>query len=183
MQIVEHRLDVATQVPAANFDERPENEISLIVVHGISLPAGHFGGDFISRLFSNRLDVTAHADFRGLGELRVSSHLLIRRDGTIYQYVPFDKRAWHAGVSSYAGREACNDFSVGIELEGTDQNRYREAQYRALAKVCCCLIENYGIPATNIAGHRDIAPGRKTDPGEAFDWAHLFQLINDEVTS
>ncbi len=181
MQIIGHRLDVAIQVPVSNFDDRPGNEISLIVVHGISLPAGHFGGDFIIRLFCNELDEQSHPDFNGLSDFRVSSHLLIRRDGTICQFVPFNKRAWHAGVSNYCGREVCNDFSVGIELEGTDHNRYREEQYRALASVCRCLIETYDIPAGNIAGHSDIAPGRKTDPGESFDWVHLSQLMNKEV--
>ncbi len=171
-------LDVR-RVLSPNCDERGEaGDISLIVVHGISLPPGEFGGSWIDDFFCNRLDVSAHPYFREIADLRVSSHLLIRRDGELVQYVPFSRRAWHAGRSCYRGREACNDFSIGIELEGTDELPYEAVQYRRLADVVAALRTRFpAIGAGDIVGHSDIAPGRKTDPGPAFDWALLRALL------
>jgi AmpD protein len=151
----------------------------LIVIHGISLPPGRFGGPHIDHLFTNALDPAAHDYFKDLAGLRVSSHLLIRRTGEVVQYVPLHRRAWHAGKSSYRGRQQCNDFSVGIELEGTDDRPYSTAQYRRLATVIRLL--RRGVPslaAAPIVGHSDVAPGRKTDPGPAFDWTRLRTLLD-----
>lgn len=169
----------AEHCPSPNCDARTlSGDISLIVVHGISLPPGAFGGPWIADLFLNRLDADAHPYFREIAGLKVSAHAVIRRDGQIIQFVPFSKRAWHAGQSSYCGRDACNDFSIGIELEGTDETPYTDAQYRQLAAVIAVLRARYpGIAADAIAGHADIAPGRKTDPGPAFDWAKLAGLL------
>lgn len=170
----------ARYVPSPNFDERTdENDISLIVIHGISLPPGEFGNDYIDQLFTNSLNPDAHPYFKEIEGLRVSSHLLIKRDGELVQYVPLHKRAWHAGVSSYNQRQACNDFSIGIELEGTDELPYTDVQYQQLAALLNTLIEAYPLlNKTDIAGHSDIAPGRKTDPGSAFDWQHLHSLLS-----
>jgi len=160
---------------APNCDARPEGaEIELLVVHGISLPPGEFGGDAIERLFTNRLDPEAHPCFREIAGLRVSAHVLIRRDGALVQFVPFAMRAWHAGRSCFRDREACNDFSVGIELEGTDETPYADVQYERLAEIVRLLRAAYpGIAADAVVGHCHIAPGRKTDPGPAFDWPRL----------
>lgn len=177
MQIVDHRIVPAHSLSSPNWNERPVDEISLIVVHGISLPIGHFGSDYVGQLFMNQLETSVHPDFADLVDLHVSSHLFIRRDGAIVQFVPFDKRAWHAGVSRFEGRENCNDFSIGIELEGTDTSDYREAQYVSLANACATIVEWYSIPPRHIVGHSDIAPGRKTDPGPAFDFARLMDMI------
>lgn len=170
-------------VPSPNCDERPQHEPpSLIVVHGISLPAGEFGGLYIEQLFTNRLLVTAHPSFTDISSLKVSAHLLLRRDGQVIQFVPFDKRAWHAGVSEYQGRTRCNDFSIGIELEGTDTIPYSEDQYRALADLLACLLRTYpSLQRQHITGHSDIAPGRKTDPGPAFDWAKLSHELESRL--
>ena len=167
------------RVLSPNCDERPgSGEISLVVVHGISLPPGEYGGPWIDDFFTNRLAVDAHPYFAEIEGLRVSSHLLIRRDGELVQYVPFTRRAWHAGKSCYRSREACNDFSIGIELEGQDDTPYESAQYRALADAILALRAFYpAIGEQDIVGHADIAPGRKTDPGPAFDWAHLRSLL------
>ena len=167
------------RVLSPNCDERPApGTVSLIVVHGISLPPGEYGGPWIDDFFRNRLDAAAHPYFAEIIGLRVSSHLLIRRDGERVQYVPFSRRAWHAGKSSYRGREACNDFSIGIELEGQDETPYEPAQYQQLAGVILGLRRRYpDIDAQDIVGHADIAPGRKTDPGPAFDWAQLRHLL------
>ena len=174
MDIVEHRLIQAQQLASDNCDERPADElISLIVIHGISLPAGHFGTPYVEQLFCNQLDCDEHTDFTDLKALKVSSHLFVRRNGEIIQFVPFDKRAWHAGVSSYQGREQCNDFAIGIELEGVDWRNYQLAQYLVLADICIALQQRYEIPDDAIVGHSDIAPGRKTDPGPSFDWKKL----------
>ncbi|NKF20692.1 1,6-anhydro-N-acetylmuramyl-L-alanine amidase AmpD [Solimonas marina] len=155
-----------------NFDARPAHEISLLVIHNISLPPGRFGGPYIDALFTNTLDPQAHPYFAGIHGLRVSSHLLIGRNGAATQYVPFTARAWHAGVSSFDGRERCNDFSVGIELEGCDERAFTARQYARLVRVTRALMHAYPqITASRIAGHSDIAPGRKTDPGPCFDWA------------
>ncbi len=171
-------LDGARQCPSPNCDERPEGQpLELIVIHGISLPPGEFGGPWIDALFTNSLDPAVHPYFADVHQLRVSAHLLIRRDGEVVQYVPFQRRAWHAGVSSYQGRERCNDFAVGIELEGTDELPYSDAQYRVLAEVVAALRCAYPSLGENITGHADIAPGRKTDPGPAFDWQRLQGLL------
>lgn len=170
----------ARRVPSPHHNERAEpDDISLLVVHGISLPPGEFGGPFIDDLFMGRLDPEAHPYFAGIHQLRVSAHCLIRRDGELVQYVPFGARAWHAGVSSWQGREACNDFSIGVELEGTDETPYTEAQYRALVGLTLAISERYpAITHEKIVGHCDIAPGRKTDPGASFQWDYYRQLLN-----
>ncbi|HED52088.1 MAG TPA: 1,6-anhydro-N-acetylmuramyl-L-alanine amidase AmpD [Gammaproteobacteria bacterium] len=167
------------RVLSPNCDERPASDaISLIVVHGISLPPGEYGGPWIDAFFTNQLDATAHPYFAEIAGLRVSSHLLIRRDGEMVQYVPFSQRAWHAGTSCYRDREACNDFSIGIELEGQDETPYEAPQYRKLAEVIRVLRAHFpAIGAQDIVGHADIAPGRKTDPGPAFDWAQLRNML------
>lgn len=163
-------------IPSANCDERPEGEsITLIVIHAISLPPGEFGGDAIKRLFTNALDPAAHAYFRDIHELRVSAHFLIARDGVLTQFVPCTKRAWHAGISHWGGRERCNDFSVGIELEGCDEQPFEDAQYRVLVHLIQVLKRRYAIK--DVVGHSDIAPGRKTDPGPLFDWHRLDTLL------
>jgi AmpD protein len=170
----------ARRVPSPHHNERAApDDISLLVVHGISLPPGEFGGPFIDDLFMGRLDPEAHPYFAGIHQLRVSAHCLIRRDGELVQYVPFGERAWHAGVSSWQGREACNDFSIGIELEGTDETPYTEAQYRALVGLTRAISGRYpAITHEKIVGHCDIAPGRKTDPGASFQWDYYRQLLN-----
>ncbi|MBK6276600.1 MAG: 1,6-anhydro-N-acetylmuramyl-L-alanine amidase AmpD [Gammaproteobacteria bacterium] len=164
----------ARRLPSENANERPDpGEISLLVIHNISLPPGRFGGGFVEQLFLNCLDCTMHPWFERLRGLRVSAHLLIDRRGRLVQFVPCGLRAWHAGESSFAGRGNCNDFSVGIELEGTDERPYTKAQYARLARVTRALMRAYpGITPERIVGHCDIAPGRKSDPGRAFDWAH-----------
>jgi AmpD protein len=162
-------------VASPNADRRPPGvAVTLVVVHGISLPPGRFGGDAIERLFTNRLDPAAHPSFGDLAGLRVSAHFLVRRDGSLVQFVGCDDRAWHAGASSWKGRERCNDYSIGIELEGTDVVRYTARQYRRLASVLRRIAERY--PITDVVGHSDVAPGRKTDPGPSFDWARLAGL-------
>lgn len=163
------------QVLSPHRDARPPPAVpELIVVHGISLPPGQFGGPWIDRLFAGDLPGDAHPYFAGLAGLRVSAHLCIRRDGRATQYVPFGERAWHAGPSEYCGRPACNDFSIGIELEGIDDAPYEEAQYAALAAAVRALLAAYpSLDRERIAGHDEIAPGRKSDPGPAFDWARL----------
>jgi AmpD protein len=173
-------LHGARQIPSPNFDLRPAGvAVDLIVVHGISLPPGEFGGPWIDRLFTNTLPPDAHPYFVEAAARRVSAHLCIRRDGTVTQYVRFTDRAWHAGRSSYEGREACNDFSIGIELEGTDTLAYDDRQYQSLAEVVAALCAAYPtLRPARLAGHSDIAPGRKTDPGEAFDWPHARRLID-----
>ncbi len=169
----------ATQVFSPHWDARPAGVLpDLLVVHGISLPPGEFGGPWIDRLFCGQLPAGAHPSFAERASLRVSAHALIRRGGAITQYVPFGARAWHAGQSSYAGRSACNDFSIGIELEGTDETPYADAQYAALAALIAALCSAYPtLSRERLAGHADIAPGRKTDPGPAFDWSALRALL------
>ncbi|NGP52026.1 1,6-anhydro-N-acetylmuramyl-L-alanine amidase AmpD [Thioalkalivibrio sp. XN8] len=168
-------LAAARQVPSPNHNDRPAGAtLDLIVVHNISLPPGEFGGPWIDALFTNQLNPRAHPYFTSVAPLQVSAHLLIRRDGELVQYVPFHRRAWHAGASSWQGRENCNDFSVGIELEGTDDGAYTTAQYRRLAVAIRALCRTYPTLAPErLAGHSDIAPGRKTDPGPSFDWDRL----------
>ncbi|MCC6194087.1 MAG: 1,6-anhydro-N-acetylmuramyl-L-alanine amidase AmpD [Burkholderiales bacterium] len=165
----------ARQIPSPNHDARPPGcAITLVVVHGISLPPGEFGGDGIAELFTNTLDSRAHPAYASLAGLRVSAHFLVRRRGELVQFVSCARRAWHAGVSSWQGRDRCNDYSVGIELEGTDQIPYTAAQYEALADLLRALRRRYPLAAA--VGHRDVAPGRKTDPGPAFDWDRLSSL-------
>ena len=162
-------LDEARQLPSPNCDARPGDEApSLIVIHNISLPPGEFGGTAVEELFTNRLDWDAHPYYQGIRGLQVSAHFFIRRDGELIQFVPCGMRAWHAGASSWCGRERCNDFSIGIELEGTDDQPFSDAQYAKLAQLTRALKAAY--PIEHIAGHADIAPGRKTDPGPHFDW-------------
>ena len=159
-------------VDSPNQDERPLGvEVSLVVVHSISLPPGQFGGDAIERLFTNRLDPAAHPYFESIAHLRVSSHFLVRREGSLVRFVPVERRAWHGGASSWRGRGRCNDFSVGIELEGADEAPFEDAQYEALALLLMDLRKD--LPLRAIAGHSEIAPGRKTDPGPRFDWQRL----------
>lgn len=179
MQLHGGWLDNARHIPSPHHDCRPDDEApTLLVVHNISLPAGEFGGPWIDALFTGKLDPDAHPFFAEIAHLRVSAHCLIRRDGEIVQYVPFDKRAWHAGVSSYQGREKCNDFSIGIELEGTDTLAYTDAQYQQLAALTRLLMTAYPALANHMAGHNDIAPERKTDPGPAFDWPRFRALVS-----
>lgn len=165
-------LPGATFLPSPHCDDRPLGAvIDLLVIHNISLPPGIFGGSYIDDLFMGCLDPAAHPYFATIASLRVSSHLLIRRDGAITQYVPFTKRAWHAGQSQFQDRMNCNDFSIGIELEGADDIPYEEQQYQQLGVVTTLLLQAYpDITRDRIVGHSDIAPGRKTDPGPAFDW-------------
>jgi AmpD protein len=169
----------ARQVASPNYDARPAGvEADLIVVHGISLPPGEFGGPWIERLFTNSLPPEGHPYFAEIGALRVSSHLVVARDGGLTQFVRFTDRAWHAGQSSYGGRDACNDFSIGVELEGVDTVPYEAAQYAALADIVAALCQAYPrLSAERLVGHSDISPGRKTDPGPAFDWPRASAAI------
>lgn len=175
MNIEQHWLTTAQHVLSPNYDDRADAcDISLLVIHCISLPAGEFGGDAIHQLFCNCLNPDDHPYFESIYQLKVSAHLLIRRDGRCVQYVPFDKRAWHAGVSNYQGRERCNDFSIGIELEGTEFVPYTDAQYDTLNAVINVLLKTYpNLSRQAITGHSDIAPERKTDPGASFDWSRI----------
>lgn len=164
------------RIASPNQDHRPPGaRIGLLVIHNISLPPGVFEGDAIIRLFTNTLDTTAHPYFAQLEGLRVSAHFLVRRNGEIIQFVPCGMRAWHAGVSNWLGRERCNDFSIGVELEGDDHGPFADAQYAALARLTRKLCRAYRIQ--NLAGHSEIAPGRKTDPGPYFDWPRYRRLI------
>jgi AmpD protein len=166
----------AAQLPSPNCDDRPEGTaITLIVIHNISLPPGRFGGPHIAELFTNRLDPAAHPYFATVAPLRVSAHFLIGREGALTQFVTCAKRAWHAGASHWRGRDNCNDFSIGIELEGSDDVAYEAAQYAVLARLTRALVRRY--PVVDLAGHSDIASGRKTDPGPSFDWAQYRRLV------
>lgn len=182
MVIAKHtgQLEGAEWLESPNCDMRPAGMASeLIVIHNISLPPGEFGGGWIEALFTNRLDPSAHPYFAEIHQLRVSAHLLIHRYGGVTQFVPFHKRAWHAGRSSYRGRQACNDFSIGIELEGTDDVPYEPVQYRRLVQVVQDLLNAYPtLSREAIVGHQHIAPERKTDPGPAFDWALFRSMLN-----
>lgn len=170
-------LPGARIVASPNCDKRPSGAaVELIVVHAISLPPGRFGGPAIEALFTNRLDPTGHPYFAGISHLRVSAHFLIRRDGELVQFVACDRRAWHAGASVWRGRERCNDFSIGIELEGNDQRRFMPVQYLVLAALAERICRRY--PIADIVGHSDIAPGRKTDPGPHFDWLRFHRLLS-----
>lgn len=166
----------ARRIASPNFGERPAGTaISLLVVHSISLPPGQYGGDAIERLFTNRLDSAAHPYFEGLRGLRVSAHFLIRRDGTCQQFVSCDARAWHAGASTWRGRDNCNDYSIGVELEGLEGLRFERAQYRTLAAMTRVLARRY--PLREIVGHEQVAPGRKADPGAGFEWRRLARAL------
>jgi AmpD protein len=165
-------LERGRYIASPNCDARPADaQVELVVVHNISLPPGEFGGPGIVDLFLNRLDPAAHAYYENIAHLRVSAHFLIRRDGEVIQFVPCAQRAWHAGVSHWRGRERCNDFSVGIELEGADDILFEDVQYARLAALIAAIRKRY--PIVDVVGHSDIAPGRKTDPGGAFDWKRL----------
>ncbi len=172
-------LEEVTAIPTSHYNSRPLSEISLLVIHNISLPPGEFIDDHVSDFFCGKLDTRIHPYFREISHLQVSSHCLIRRSGEIIQYVSFLNRAWHAGKSSYEGRESCNDFSIGIELEGTDTTPYTKEQYKNLALLTNSLITEYReLTKERITGHSDIAPNRKTDPGSSFDWNFFFSLLS-----
>tara|TARA_Y100001970_G_scaffold253857_1_gene329008 strand:+ start:4711 stop:5247 length:537 start_codon:yes stop_codon:yes gene_type:complete len=171
-------IDVAEFCPSPNFDERPNNaEIDLIVIHAISLPAGSYNTQLIKDLFLNCLDPGKDDFLESIMDLKVSSHFLITRKGTLIQFVSTDKRAWHAGVSAYKGRENCNDFSIGIELEGCDDEEFEQPQYNSLSRLINFLCIDLQINKQNIVGHADIAPGRKSDPGPLFDWTLLQSML------
>ncbi len=176
-------IDPARQCPSPNRDDRPEGSFpDLIVIHGISLPPGQFGGGEIEAFFLNELDWGAHPYFGEICGLEVSAHLLIRRDGELIQFVPFNERAWHAGESSFRGRACCNDFSIGIELEGEDDTPYDDRQYEVLPSVLKAVTAAYPrITRSEIAGHCDVSPGRKSDPGPAFDWLRLYDALGERI--
>lgn len=173
------RLPGVRWCPSPNFGPRPEGaDISLLIVHNISLPPGQFGGGHIERFFCNQLDASAHPYFETIADLEVSAHALIHRDGSVVQFVSLLERAWHAGRSSFCGQDECNDFSIGIELEGTDEVPYTEAQYQSLARLSRLIMATWpAIDRDRITGHSDVAPGRKTDPGPAFDWHHFQRCL------
>ena len=167
-------LEKAKICLSPNSSDRKSNEVSLLVIHNISLPPGNYGGDHIEKFFTNQLDNEEHPYFQDIADLKVSSHLLIKRDGSITQFVPFNKKAWHAGISTFRGREDCNEFSIGIELEGTDESKYEKEQYESLISVTKELMSFFpDIKKDTIVGHSDIAPDRKTDPGKSFDWNYF----------
>jgi len=174
-------IEPAAQCPTPNQDARPMGvSPTMVVIHGISLPPGEFGGSEIDALFTNMLDFDAHPYFGEIRGLQVSAHLLIRRDGTVTQFVPFTERAWHAGESCFRGQDCCNDYSIGIELEGEDETPYDDRQYATLQQVLKAIFDAYPtISAREIAGHCDIAPGRKSDPGPAFDWLRLYDGLGE----
>lgn len=171
--------------PSPNFNARPEGTaVSLLVIHNISLPPGQFGTGKVQCFFQNRLDAGEHPYFAGIASMTVSAHFLIERDGSVFQFVSCNERAWHAGVSLFDGRDNCNDFSIGIELEGTDDEPYSDAQYAALGALARQLLHAYpGITPERIRGHSDIAPGRKTDPGPAFDWPRFLASLDPSKES
>lgn len=172
LSLSEGRVDQAEWIPSPNFNQRPlPSDISLLVIHNISLPPNQFGGGYIADFFQNRLDPQAHPYFQTISQLQVSSHFLIQRDGTLIQFVDCQNRAWHAGVSAFEGKANCNDFSIGVELEGADTTPYTDEQYAQLVALTCLLRGAFPNIKNNIVGHCDIAPGRKTDPGPAFDWS------------
>jgi len=171
--ITDHRVDQAEFILSPNFSDRPEGvEPTLLVIHNISLPPGEFGGSYIADFFQNKLDTSKHPFFEEIADLQVSSHLFVDREGQLIQFVDLNKKAWHAGISEFEGKKECNDFSIGIELEGTDTEPYSDKQYLSLISLTNCLMERYsGISTERIVGHCDIAPSRKTDPGVSFDWS------------
>lgn len=173
------KIDGAEFIPSPNYNHRPDKTvIELLVIHGISLPPGQFGGSAVQQFFTNNLDTTQHPYYATLVNMHVSSHLFIRRNGQIIQFVPLHLRAWHAGESSFQGKNNCNDYSIGVELEGTDDIPYTDEQYQRLVEVIKLLQKSYpALTLDRIVGHSDIAPSRKTDPGPAFDWQHLHGLL------
>jgi len=176
-------IDGVEKIPSPHFNSRENCEINLLVIHNISLPAGQFGHNYVTDLFLGRLNPKADVSFQEIYQLRVSAHCLIQRDGNVIQYVSFNDMAWHAGVSSYQGREKCNDFSIGIELEGTDDLPYTDEQYQQLSKLTFALIKCYPLIVGNIVGHCEIAPNRKTDPGDSFDWHYYHRLLSAKTTA
>ncbi|CAA6817380.1 MAG: N-acetylmuramoyl-L-alanine amidase (EC AmpD [uncultured Thiotrichaceae bacterium] len=176
-------MEGAKYIRSPNHDARPHGaDISLIVLHNISLPPGEFGGQGVNQLFTNHLDKNEHPFYEEIHELRVSSHVFIRRDGEVIQYVPFHLRAWHAGVSCFEGQAVCNDYSIGIELEGTDDKPFREEQYAALDQVLTSLLATYpSLSPEKITGHEQIAPMRKTDPGPCFNWHRVSDAMQTEL--
>lgn len=178
-QVVEGQLLGARQVPSPNFNARPtDQEIQLLVIHNISLPPSQFGGGYIEQFFQNQLDWSQHPYFQTIQGMQVSAHLLILRTGEVLQFVNFADRAWHAGRSSYLAQPECNDYSIGIELEGSDDLPFETAQYQSLVRVVHCLQQTYPSIQQHIAGHSDIAPGRKTDPGPYFDWQYFREQLS-----
>ncbi len=177
-------LPTAHYHPSPNQDERPdEQDIDLLVIHCISLPPRQFGGPWIDDFFQNQLNIQAHPYFKKIASTKVSAHLLIHRNGDITQYVPLNRRAWHAGISSFDGRPMCNDYSIGIELEGHDKGEFTLPQYQALATVSCQIMAIYpAITPQRITGHSDIAPGRKTDPGDGFEWSRYLKICEKPKT-
>jgi len=172
--------DFISHSPSPHFTPKDNtDDLSLLVVHNISLPPKVFGGDFITDFFLGKLDKGAHPYFETIYEMKVSAHCLIKRDGSLVQYVSFLDKAWHAGLSSYKGRDKCNDFSIGIELEGADDVAYTQQQYNTLARACFSIQKEYPNIKENISGHNDIAPGRKTDPGDAFDWNYFYTYLKN----
>ena len=180
-----HRIERATHVKSPNADGRPTHtEATTVVIHCISLPRGHFGTGLPTQLFLNSIDFEQYPDLAELRNSRVSAHLLIERTGTLTQFVPFDKRAWHAGASEWQGRKNCNDFSIGIELEGTDESSFEDSQYDVLVDTLVALLRRYStLSLANVVGHSEIAPGRKTDPGRGFDWCRLFDAVRVRFNS
>lgn len=180
--IIDHRLQSANWVPSPNFDARPdESDISLIVMHCISLPPAEYGNGYVEQFFQNQLDCTLDPYFERLVNLKVSSHLFIDREGGVTQFVDFNQRAWHAGVSEYKGKPDCNDYSIGIELEGTDDSSFEDAQYESLLGVLKMLIHKYPqLSSRAIVGHSTVAPGRKTDPGSEFEWSKVMRDLRSE---
>ena len=178
MNISDHIIDDARYIASPNHDLRPEKtSISLIIIHAISMPVGEYVTENIVKLFTNELNPDDHPDFKAVSDLKVSSHLLITRSGEVFQFVPFHKRAWHAGISVFEEQENCNDFSIGIELEGCDDEEFEKPQYHSLSKLINFLSIDLQINKQNIVGHADIAPGRKTDPGPLFDWTLLQSML------
>jgi len=165
------------RLPSPNFGLRPPGDVSLVVIHNISLPPDEFGGDWVEDFFLNQLDAAAHPYFATIADVQVSAHFYVRRDGRVIQFVDCDQRAWHAGASNWCGRDNCNDYSVGIELEGSDTQPFESAQYAALWALLDALRLRY--PITAVVGHSDVAPGRKTDPGSCFDWGAVRQRYPD----
>ncbi|MCY3858918.1 MAG: 1,6-anhydro-N-acetylmuramyl-L-alanine amidase AmpD [Gammaproteobacteria bacterium] len=178
-----HRIEPATHVQSPNSDGRPiDTEATTVVIHCISLPRGYFGTGLPTQLFLNAIDFEQYPDLAELQDYRVSAHLLIERTGVVTQFVPFNMRAWHAGESEWQGRKDCNDFSIGIELEGTDEGLFEDAQYDVLADTLVALLRRYPtLSLGNVVGHSEIAPGRKTDPGAGFDWQHVFNAVRTRL--
>lgn len=172
-------LSGVSHCPSPNYNARPSSEVSLLVIHNISLPPDQYGGGYVHDFFQNTLDCSVHPYFETVKDLQVSAHCLIDRDGALTQFVSFDDRAWHAGVSSFLGRENCNDYAIGVELEGSDHVPYTNEQYATLVKLSQCLMREYPeITAERIVGHSDIAPERKSDPGAAFDWKAYLSMLD-----